>query len=195
MSPRPLIPHRRERILQAAEQLILAHGFDAMRMQAIADAVGIAKGAIYREFGSKEELLDALLSSAIERVLAAARDLTGPDPHPRLSRAYRAWATALLDEPLLCAAYLDDGGVLGAAVAHVSDDRYRQRHAMVRAWVRDLQASGDLTADVDPDGLALALSSATLGLLTAARTIGPLDRDQLLAALAALETMTRGLEP
>ncbi len=165
-----------------------------MSIQALADAVGIAKGAVYREFASKDDLLDVLLVHANERLAASVRALVGPEPYPRLSTAYRAWATALLDEPLLCAAYLDDGGVLGAQVGRRKDGRYRQRHDQVRAWIRELQRTGRVRAEIDPDGLALALSSATLGLLTAAATIGPIHRSELVAALEALEAMTRALE-
>lgn len=194
MSPRPLIPNRRKRILDAAEALVLERGFDAMSMQALAERVGIAKGATYREFASKDAVLDALLRRATERTMTAAAGLLADDPHPPLSRAYRAAATVLLDEPLLCAAFLDDAGVLGSAVDRVSDGRYRERHLAVQEWVRDLKARGALVPDIDPDGLALALSSATLGLLTAAKTLGPLTRGELLAALTALEAMVRGLE-
>lgn len=89
--PRPLIPHRRDRILDAAEALVLELGFDAVSVQAIAERVGIAKGAIYREFASKQEILDLLLQRAMSRMIEASRQLLGDDP-PRLSVAYRVWS-------------------------------------------------------------------------------------------------------
>lgn len=193
MSPRPLIPRRRELILEQAEALLLEVGFDAMTMQALATRVGIAKGSIYREFGSKEDLLDELLTTAFTRMRAAASERLG-EATPRLSTSYRAFAEALMSEPLLRAAFLDDAGVLGSQVARVTDTRYRERHLHVQGRVEDLQASGALSKEVSASGLALALSSATLGLLTAAKTLGPIDAEDLIGALGALEVMVASLE-
>ena len=53
--PRPLVPDRRARILDAAERTVLAEGFDAMNVAAIARAAGIGKGAVYLEFAAKQD--------------------------------------------------------------------------------------------------------------------------------------------
>lgn len=192
--PRPLIPERRRRILDAAEDLVLADGFDRMSVQAIADRVGIAKGSVYREFDSKTAVLEALLDRSMARMTeAAAVRLADEDP-PRLSRAYAVGAEVLLEDPLMTAAFLDDRGVLGSYVDTVTDDRYRRRHRDVVSWIRTLQQQGSLAGSVDAEGLGLALSSTTLGLLDAARRLGPLDRDQLRAAIAAMAELLAGLE-
>jgi len=192
--PRPLIPHRRERILDAAEALVVERGFDAMSVQAIAEQVGIAKGAIYREFSSKHEILDVLLRRAMDRMLSASGSLLGDEPFPGLSRAYRVGIQTLLDDPLLTAAFLDDTGVLGSYAETVHDGRYRERFLAVAEWITHLQEHGRLARDIDAEALALALSSATLGLLTASKHLGPLSRDQLEAALSAIEAMVARLE-
>ncbi|QWW19582.1 TetR/AcrR family transcriptional regulator [Schaalia sp. 19OD2882] len=191
--PRPLIPHRRERILDAAHALILERGFNAMSIQAIAERVGIAKGAVYREFTSKQEILDVLLTESMGRMVRASRALLGEEPS-RLSSAYRVGVRVLLDEPLMTAAFLDDEGVLGTYISEVSDGRYRARYLAVVEWIRELQRAGALAADVDAESLGLALSSTTLGLLTAAKHLGPLTRDQLEGALEAMEHMVSRLE-
>lgn len=194
MSPRPLIPHRRELILEKAEELLLDVGFDAMTMQELASRVGIAKGSVYREFATKEKLLDEVLASAFARVQQSAAARVGQDRPPRLSAGHRAFAEGLVEEPLLCAAFLDDGGVLGSQVSRITDGRYRERHLGVEAWIEELQTTGALSTRVPAPDLALALSSATLGLLTAARTLGPFDADDLQGALRALEVMVGYLE-
>lgn len=192
--PRPLIPERRRRILDAAEDLVLADGFDRMSVQEIADRAGIAKGSVYREFDSKTAVLEGLLDRSMARMTeAAAVRLADEDP-PRLSRAYAVGAEVLLEDPLMTAAFLDDRGVLGSYVDTVTDDRYRRRHRDVVNWIRTLQQQGSLAGSVDAEGLGLALSSTTLGLLDAARRLGPLDRDQLRAAIAAMAELLAGLE-
>lgn len=191
--PRPLIPQRRERILDAAEALVLERGFDSMSVQAIAERVGIAKGAVYREFASKQEILDILLQRGMSRMIETSRKLLGDDP-PRLSTAYRVGVRVLLDDPLMTVAFLDDEGVLGTYAATVTDGRYRARHLAVVEWINELQKTGALDTHIDAAALGLALSSTTLGLLTAAKYLGPLTQDQLEAALLAMEYMVANLE-
>lgn len=190
--PRPLIPDRRERILAEAEALILERGFDAASVQAIAERAGIAKGAVYREFASKDAVLDALLQESMARMTERSRALVGE--RPRLSEAYRVALEVLLDEPLMVAAFLDDEGVLGAYAATMRDGRYRERYLSTVVWIGDLQARGEIAADVDPEALGLALSSTTLGLLTAAKHLGPITRAQLTAAIGAVEALVSAIE-
>ncbi len=190
--PRPLIPNRRTRILNAAEDLALERGFDTVSVSAIADRAGIGKGAIYLEFDSKRHLLDAVLRRGTERMEAKVDAELGE--HPRLGDAYRAAVRALLDDRLMTAAFLDDHGVLGNHIGTITDGRYRARHDGIVDWLRTLQARELLANDIDPEHLAIALSSATIGLLSASRLIGPLNEDQLAGAVEAIGRMVDGVE-
>lgn len=190
--PRPLVPNRRERILDAAEELVLARGFDAMSVAAIAEGAGIGKGAVYLEFPGKNDILDALLQRGTARLRERARAEVGD--RPRLSAAYRASARALRDDALMTAAFLDDRGVLGAHVTEVEHGRYRERHLGVVEWLHDLQRRGEIDEQVDAEALALALSSATIGLLSAARLLGPLSSEQLESAIDTVGRMAASFE-
>jgi AcrR family transcriptional regulator len=190
--PRPRVPDRRNRILDAAEQLVLAHGFDSMSVASIADDAGIGKGAVYLEFAGKREILDALLQRGTARMNERVSRELGD--HPRLSSAYRASARALSDDALMTAAFLDDRGVLGAHVAEVTDGRYRERQRRVIEWLRGLQDQGEIVADVDVEALALALSSASIGLLSAARLLGPFEPAQLERAIDTIGRMAETFE-
>lgn len=54
---------RREAIVAAGRELLLAHGYDAVGMLDIARAAGVAKGTLYLYFPTKEALFLELLSS------------------------------------------------------------------------------------------------------------------------------------
>lgn len=192
--PRPLIPDRRDRILDAAEALVLERGFDAMSIQSLAERVGIAKGAVYREFTSKQAILSTLLTRSMQRMADASRAHLGGTEHPSLSTAYAVGVQVLLDDPLMTATFLDDRGVLGSYIDAVQDDRYRARHRVTVEWIATLQDRGTLSRRVDATSLALALSSATIGLLTAAKHLGPLTRDDLKSAIDALAVLVSSLE-
>lgn len=190
--PRPRVPDRRDRILDAAEELVLAHGFDAMSVASIAERAGIGKGAVYLEFAGKREILDALLQRGTTRMNdRVSREL---GDRPRLSAAYRASARALSDDALMTAAFLDDRGILGEHVAEVTDGRYRDRQRRVIEWLRALQDRGEIVADVDVEALALALSSASIGLLSAARLLGPFEPGHLERAIDTIGRMAETFE-
>ena len=190
--PRPLVPDRRARILDAAERMVLGEGFDSMSVAAIARAAGIGKGAVYLEFAAKRDILDALLQRGTARIADAVARTAGPQPS--LSALYRATAAALLDDELMTAAFLDDAGVLGAHVATQPTSRYRTRHEQVVSGIRDLQRQGRIVPDVEPEALALALSSATLGLLSAGGMLGPFDRGTLKSVIDTVGRMAASFE-
>jgi len=79
----------RERILEAAERLVLEYGFGSTTVDGIVAASGTSKGAFFHHFGGKEDLARALvarIAAADHRVLAAALDAIAPltDPVARL---------------------------------------------------------------------------------------------------------------
>lgn len=79
-----------ERLLQRAEGLFRAKGFDATSMTDLAEAGGVQRGSLYNAFGDKEELFLRSFARYEARFLAAAQAaLAIEDP--------RAALTAFLD--------------------------------------------------------------------------------------------------
>ena len=95
---------REDAILQATCQLLGAKGFDAMTMDDVAQAVGIAKASLYKHFSSKEELCCAAMVQVLGRVRAFL-DTLGPamDPTDKLRAVVRWSLESLLAQamPLL----------------------------------------------------------------------------------------------
>ncbi len=61
----------RARIIDAAQAVFRRKGFRAATMEAIAQEIGVSKGAIYLYFRTKSELLAAIQESSRQRVLAS----------------------------------------------------------------------------------------------------------------------------
>jgi AcrR family transcriptional regulator len=57
----------REELVDAAERLFTANGFHATSLDAIADAAGYTKGAVYSNFDSKEDLFFAVYERRVDR--------------------------------------------------------------------------------------------------------------------------------
>src|SRR5262249_13812530 len=63
---------RRDAFMDAAEQLFRTKGYHDTSIQAILDAVGASRGAFYHYFGSKGELLEAVIDRMVTNALAVA---------------------------------------------------------------------------------------------------------------------------
>jgi AcrR family transcriptional regulator len=70
----------RDKILQTAFGLFLARGYENTPVQAIIDAVGIAKGTFYHHFKGKEEMLISLVEGLSQRVVDAVAPIVD-DPN------------------------------------------------------------------------------------------------------------------
>jgi AcrR family transcriptional regulator len=83
-TPRPRRAEVRARILEAAADVVAERGLAAASLDQVAAAAGFTKGAVYSNFGSKDELFLSLLETraarrveTVERALAAAPDVPG----------------------------------------------------------------------------------------------------------------------
>ena len=60
---------RKKEILDIAEELFIAKGYDNTSTTDILERVGIARGTMYYHFKSKEEILDALIDRVIQGIV------------------------------------------------------------------------------------------------------------------------------
>ena len=63
----------REKLFQAAVTLIAEQGFSATTVEEIAERAGVAKGTVYYNFASKNELFEELLRHGVELLTADLR--------------------------------------------------------------------------------------------------------------------------
>ena len=81
---------RREEILDAAEKLFAAKGFDNTSTGDILDAVGIARGTLYYHFKSKEEILDGVIQRITDHLVQSAGEIVRTKELPVLERLTKA---------------------------------------------------------------------------------------------------------
>ena len=84
-------------LLQAASELIVEGGFDALTFAAIGDRAGYSRGLVTARFGSKDGLVEALIDRIVttwntRNVLPQTRDLRGRDAMVRIIDAIRRQA-------------------------------------------------------------------------------------------------------
>ena len=179
--PQPASARRsRQRDLVAATRALFdERGMQDAPIEEIARSVGIARGLVYREFSSKEELYVLTVTEYLDELdgILEAAVVPGDDHAMRLER----WAAAFADFCLRYPAFLDCalslmrgpardlhatvsesvwlrlGQGIGRCVCHVS------------ALLRDGSAAGAFAVE-DPDYLANVLWTQMLGVMHLARS-------------------------
>jgi AcrR family transcriptional regulator len=151
--PRADAQRNRERILEVAKQAFTRSGADTS-LDDIAKQAGVGPGTLYRHFPMREELLQAVYRSEMEKVAAAERKFAQSMPP---IEALRAWLLLFVDAietkqiiaPALNTLIGDPKKVFAAS--------YAQMHEAIRRLVKRGIKSGDIRKDLDPMDLLRAL--------------------------------------
>ena len=77
---------RKNEILDVAEELFAEKGYDNASTNDIIAKIGIARGTLYHHFGSKEEILDALVDRMTREGIKRAGTIVGDRSRPILER-------------------------------------------------------------------------------------------------------------
>lgn len=188
----------RQRIVQAAAELMLERGIAGTRLEDVQLAAGVSTGQVYHYFADKQALVLAVVDFQSDEVLDAQEPLLA-----RLDTmtGLRAWRDAMVEHQrrLQCVGGCPIGS-LGSELAE-TDPAGRHRvaasferwHGGIHHGLRRMQERGELAADVDVDDLALeALTALQGGLLLTQiqRTTRPLAvaLDGIIARISALRT-------
>ena len=94
---------RRDQILDAAAEAFGRRGFDGVTVAELAESVGVTAPALYRHFGAKDQILSAVTTGTLDRLVAVAESHIGVDGLDQLTRDL---TTEVLDRPWQVVAYL-----------------------------------------------------------------------------------------
>ena len=142
---------REEAILQATCRLLGEKAYDAMTMDDVANAVGIAKASLYKHFASKEELCCAAMVQILGKVQAFLDTVPAElAPQDKL-RALVRWSLERLiacEMPLLPSRNTALRGVL------MADKRYLDTligvSDCIGQWITEAQAQGRIDPSLPP---------------------------------------------
>jgi AcrR family transcriptional regulator len=177
----------RRRLLAAARELFGEHGYDATSIEAVLDASGVARGALYHHFQSKAALFDAVAKEVFVEIADQTSAAGGgsADPLERLRAGAHAWLRMALDPAVQRIALLDPQTVLGWTRWRELDEQYTL--GGLRASFRRLTAEGRI-----PDGEGELLAQMLLAALNEAALFIAYAEDQQAAVdtgRAAVDTL------
>ena len=156
----------RKRLLDAAERLFARNGFDATSVDDVAEAAGFSKGALYYNFESKDELLEALVERNIadlvmsleaaladahtieEKLAAAQRLLTEQERHQQGGRfEFEVLVQARRDPKL----------------KRMVRKAYEQMSSAIAGLIDEQFSAAGVSPPMPADQLAIAIVAGSLG--------------------------------
>lgn len=92
----------RAALMGAGRDLFSIHAFDAVAIDDIVGAAGVAKGTFYNHFEDKTALLGAIVAAVRERIetLVSGVNADVEDPAARLARAMCVYVVSVIDAPV-----------------------------------------------------------------------------------------------
>lgn len=95
---------RRQQLLDATRDLVLAHGFHDLSVNAVAERAGVTRAVIYQHFDDLDDLLGALIERSVgraEEAAASAESLTvlEGDPHELMLESVRNFVATVVENP------------------------------------------------------------------------------------------------
>lgn len=168
MRNRKTAEDRRAEIVEATLRLADKAGPDRLSTEAIAAAVGVTQGAIFRHFPKKQELWEAVAARIGETFQKRWTEVGQLDAssEQKLQRLVAAQLKLIRTTPAIPA-------ILFSRELHVENDRLRkvffalmQRfHGLAARFLEEGQRTGEFRDDLDPDDVAFLVIGMVQGLV------------------------------
>lgn len=172
----------RDRILAAAVRVFSEEGLDA-HLERIAKEAGVGSGTLYRNFPTREALIEAAYRNEVARLCESAPDLLAAMPP---AEALRAWTRRFID---YATAKFGMADALRAVVASGANP-YADSREMIQAALSSLMDAGVAAGEIRRDIRSTDMFAALAGIaLTSAL---PEQREQ---AERLLDLVLDGLRP
>lgn len=197
----------RDRLLDAAHELLLRRGYQATTVQAVARHAGLTTGAIYANFGGKQELMaHAVLAdwyrterALLDELLAAHTPGYRPDAPPDDDDGQAGEALLQVLARHVATPAAPRHRLLTEVTGAIVRDDIEQSPLLVsvkmieqltRASVESGKARGDISPDLGTDALVAVIVNVYLGAITS-KALG-LPQPSLDETLRVLRSATSG---
>ena len=166
----------KNKIIAAALEIAVNNGWDAMTLDAIAQKIGVTKGALYAYFVNSEALQREVILEVFLKVRTGLEEiLNGEDEVPV---KFRDIADLLFDHQKSYAAVFCQ-----LPIRIPVSSQYREEFTtifdsiivLIREYLTLMKKNGKLPPDVDPDRAANAIMALTMGLRISSLFLGRED--------------------
>jgi AcrR family transcriptional regulator len=151
--PRADAERNRERILEVAKEAFARDGANTS-LDDIARQAEVGPGTLYRHFPTREELLQSVYRSELEKLASAGEKFSQTMPS---IEALRAWLLLFVDAIAAKQLIAPALNTLLGDPKKVFEASYAKMHQAIRALVKRAIESGEIRKDLDPIDLLHAL--------------------------------------
>lgn len=176
----------RERILDAAQAMVLDHGFAGVSVEQLIQSLGLTKGAFFHHFRSKSELARALIRRYADEgiqffgdSLARARKLSD-DPLQQFLILIGLYEEMFADltEPYpgcLLASYVYELQQFDAETRAIINEEFILSRTELAKLIREIMTKHPPRREVDPESLADGFMSVFEGAFVLSKSLGEAD--------------------
>ncbi|HTR89678.1 MAG TPA: TetR/AcrR family transcriptional regulator, partial [Solirubrobacteraceae bacterium] len=179
-----------QRLLDAARTVFARNGFHGASVEEVASEAGFSTGALYSNFGGKEDLFLALMEREID---AHAREISVAvaDRHSMAERATggaRQWMKMIDREPELLLLFMEFWayGVRDPQMRPRVADCFRQMRQLLTRLIADGMREFDLELELPAEQLALAIDALADGIARQRLTDPDAVPDELMGRVLSL---------
>lgn len=154
-----------DRILTAAADILMADGYDAVTVDAIAAHSGLAQSEVSELFETPGDALVAMLNWEFAAMYAGIVDHIERDPRGGLlSRIYLYILAGIYERPLSRTLFVIDRDALNRIMRHSHSFRYVPQVGIRGEMIERLQEAGMVRRDIDASMISSVLSVCSAGL-------------------------------
>ncbi|CAN7410196.1 TetR/AcrR family transcriptional regulator [Neorhizobium sp. LjRoot104] len=166
-----------EKILEKAQALVVAGGYNGFSYADISDAIGIRKASIHHHFPTKAELVAVVVDRYTQQAQGGLKSLSQqiPDPAAQLEAYLDYWQKCILDASqsfCVCAMLAGEMQMLPEAVA----SRVRAHFRNLAGWLTSVLKAGADQGKFQfsnlPEEEAQILMASVHGAMLSARALG-----------------------
>jgi TetR/AcrR family transcriptional repressor of nem operon len=170
-------PSTSERILDVAQSLVVAGGYNGFSYADISEAIGIRKASIHHHFPTKAALVSVLVGRYVRQAQEGLKSLRDhvPDPIEQLNAYLAYWQKCVLDssEPFcVCAMLASEMQMLPDEVALQVRVHFQSLAEWLASVLKSGKEQGAFRLDVSPGEEAQILMASVHGALLSARALG-----------------------
>ena len=167
--PESVRERRRAEIVAAARRIVAEQGLDALTFGALEAALSFTRGVVTYHFASKDEIVRAVFSSAVDEIDASVRAevLASSSVEDKVRAILRANVRGFVDRVEAGRVLLSFWGRLSsdAEIRTINAELYARYRARSAKLLRAARAAGTV-AKIDPKTMAALLVALVLGIAT-----------------------------
>jgi len=153
----------RAKLLQAAADVVQKNGYQALRVEEVVQAAGVAKGTFFAHFHDKDALMEILIGEKLDACLDQAQSAEAPKSVPQIIEALAPVHDFMMSERYVFDLLIRYSGA--AAISEIGPIAYcfEKYFRIVMMWLDQAEVRQDVPTDLLAEGVqAFAIQAMSL---------------------------------